>query len=333
MKYIAEETMKKYSLLFLLSIVVHLAYSQKPSDPFAHTFSIVARDSLTGEMAVAVQSHWFSVGTAVSWAEAGVGAVATQSFVNKSFGPLGLALMASGLSPQEALDSLLNQDEGKAYRQVAFINVKGEVATHTGVKCVEVASHTNGTNFSIQANMMLNDQVVPAMEKAWRENKDLALAERMVKVLEAGQAAGGDIRGKQSAALIVVGPKKAENTWNTKLVDLRVDDHPNPIEELSRLLTVQRAYDYMNLGDLYVEKGEMEKAMNAYSAAMAMFPNNLEMQYWTAITLANDGKIEKAAKMLQKIYKEDPNWRTLTKRLPIVGLLVVEPTELRLLTK
>ncbi|WP_340153740.1 DUF1028 domain-containing protein [uncultured Marivirga sp.] len=310
-----------------------LAQLNRPNDPLAHTYSIVARDAKTGEMAVAVQSHWFSVGTAVSWGEAGVGVVATQSFTNKSFGLRGLAMLKAGLSPQEAMDSLLNNDDGKAFRQVAILDVKGRVATHTGAKCIDEAGHANGDNFSVQANMMLNETVVPAMEVAWKKHSDLALAERMVKVLDAAQAQGGDIRGKQSAALLVVKAEASNEPWNDRVLDLRVDDHQNPGLELNRLVKVYRAYEHMNQGDYFVEKGKMQEAMNQYNSAMEMFPENLEMQYWTAITLANDGKTDQAVKMLQKIYKQDANWRELTKRLPKVGLLEVEDQELKKLLK
>lgn len=317
--------MKKLYCLLLISFSSITSWSQsgKPTDPFAHTFSIVARNANTGEMAVAVQSHWFSVGTVVSWGEAGVGVVATQSFVNKSFGLRGLELLKQGKSPQEALDQLLSDDTGKEFRQVAIIDTQGRVATHTGKNCVDNAGHLNGENFSVQANMMLNDKVVPAMEKAWKNNAALPLAERMVEVLKAAQQAGGDIRGKQSAALLVVSPQNTGKPWDDRLIDLRVDDATHPIAELSRLLRVSRAYEHMNKGDLYVEQNEMQKAMTEYNLAMKMFPNNLEMQYWTAITLANGKEVEKASVMLQKIYKQDANWRELTKRLPKVGLLTV----------
>ncbi|WP_296618358.1 DUF1028 domain-containing protein [Marivirga sp.] len=327
--------MKNIYVLILCFAFSFEAISQlnRPNDPLTHTYSIVARDAETGEMAVAVQSHWFSVGTAVSWGEAGVGVVATQSFTNKSFGLRGLAMLKAGLSPQEALDSLLNNDDGKAFRQVAILDSKGRVATHTGAKCIDEAGHANGDNFSVQANMMLNDTVVPEMEKAWKKFSDLPLAERMVKVLEAAQTQGGDIRGKQSAALLVVKAEATDEPWNDRLLDLRVDDHESPVQELNRLVKVYRAYEHMNQGDYFVEKGQMQEAMNEYNAAMEMFPKNLEMQYWTAITLANDGKIEKATEMLQKIYKQDANWRELTKRLPKVGLLEVEDRELQKLLK
>lgn len=321
------------ALIFTIICFSASAQNQKPSDPLAHTYSIVARDAKTGEMAVAVQSHWFSVGTAVSWGEAGVGVVATQSFTNKSFGLRGLELLKEGKSPQEALDILLSDDEGKEFRQVAILDTKGRVATHTGKSCIDEAGHVNGENFSVQANMMLNDKVVPAMEKAWKENNNLPLAERMVEVLKAAQGEKGDIRGKQSAALLIVAPEATDEPWNDRLLDLRVDDHANPIQELDRLLSVYRAYEHMNRGDLHVEKNEMAAAMEEYNKAMEMFPANLEMQYWTAITLANDKKIDKATSMLQSIYKQDANWRELTRRLPKVGLLNVSEKELKSLLR
>jgi uncharacterized Ntn-hydrolase superfamily protein len=321
----------RYFISFLAVIMTMsvAAQSAKPNDPLAHTFSIVARDPNTGEMAVAVQSHWFSVGTGVSWGEAGVGVVATQSFTNKSFGLRGLALLKQGKSPQEALDILLSDDTGKDFRQVAILDKQGRVATHTGKSCIDVAGHSNGENFSVQANMMLNDKVVPAMEKAWKENSSLPLAERMIAVLKAAQSVGGDIRGKQSAALLIVAPEATSAPWNDKLLDLRVDDAVEPIQEIERLLKVYRAYEHMNKGDYHVEKNEMQSAMDEYNKAMKMFPDNLEMQYWTAITLANGKEISKASAMLQSIYKKDPNWRELTKRLPKVGLLTVPEKDLK----
>lgn len=325
----------RHTLLFfsIFSVFKTMAQTIKPNDPLAHTYSIVARDANTGEMAVAVQSHWFSVGTAVSWAEAGVGVVATQSFVNKSFGIRGLELLKEGKSPQEALNILLSEDEGRDFRQVAILDNQGRVATHTGNSCIDFAGHFNGKNFSVQANMMLNDKVVPAMEKAWEENSEMPLAERMVAVLQAAENAGGDIRGKQSAALLIVAPQATAEPWNDELLDLRVDDSENPIKEIDRLLKVFRAYEHMNNGDLFVEKNEMKSAMEEYNAAMKMFPENLEMQYWTAITLANDNQLARATEMLQAIYKKDSNWRELTKRLPKVGLLNVSEMDLKELTK
>ncbi len=322
--------MRYYILLLSIILSVQsIAQSVKPTDPLAHTFSIVARDPNTGEMAVAVQSHWFSVGTGVSWGQAGVGVVATQSFTNKSFGLRGLELLKQGKSPQEALDILLSDDTGKDFRQVAILDKLGRVATHTGKNCIDMAGHTNGENFSVQANMMLNDKVVPAMEKAWKENNTLPLAERMIAVLRSAQQVGGDIRGKQSAAILIVAPEASTASWNDKLLDLRVDDAMEPILEIDRLLKVFRAYEHMNKGDYHVEKNEMQRAMDEYNKAMKMFPDNLEMQYWTAITLANNKEIAKASTMLQSIYKKDGNWRELTRRLPKVGLLTASEKDLK----
>ncbi len=318
------------TLLFSINLLAQV-YNNK--EPLAHTFSIVARDAKTGEMAVGVQSHWFSVGTAVPWAEAGVGAVATQSFVNKSYGPKGLALIKTGKTAPEALDELVSKDEGRDVRQVAMIDTNGNVKAYTGKKCIDYASDFVGKNFSVQSNMMLNNKVCPAMAKAFETSEGKPLAERVLLALQAAQAVGGDIRGKQSAALLVVAGKSTGQPWNDKLIDLRVDDNEAPLTELDRLLRLYRAYEHMDKGDLATEKNDMKLAMEEYSMAMKMFPKNLEMQYWTAITLANNKKIKEATVLLQKIYKQDSNWRVLTQRLPKVNLLNVTEAELKELLK
>lgn len=302
-------------------------------EAFAHTFSIVARDTVTGEMAVGVQSHWFSVGSLVSWGKAGVGVVATQSFVNPAYGPKGLELMADGKNAETALTQLVEQDEGRAYRQVAFLDAKGNASAFTGNKCVEAAGQLTGKNFSVQANMMLNEKVVPAMAEAFVANANLPLAERVVAVLQAAQNAGGDIRGKQSAALIVVGPERTENSWEEKKIDLRVDDHENPIKELNRLLRVARAYEHMNKGDLAVETGDMDKALLEYGTAEKMFPKNLEMQFWKAVALANNGRLEEARPIFKNIFKKNENWRTMIYRLPPSGLLNLNEEEIKSITE
>ncbi|HEX7013994.1 MAG TPA: DUF1028 domain-containing protein [Cyclobacteriaceae bacterium] len=309
------------------------AQAYRDSEPLTHTFSIVARDPRTGEMGVAVQSHWFSVGSVVSWGEAGVGVVATQSFVNKSFGPRGLDLMRQGMEPAAALQRLLQDDEGRNVRQVALLDAKGRVAVHTGEDCIAFASHDSGEGFSVQANMMLSDRVVPAMKAAWLKHDDLPLAERLVEVLKAAQAAGGDIRGKQSAALLVIRGEATGRPWDDRLIDLRVDDAVEPIAELERLLRVFRAYQYMNQGDVHVEQGDMPAAMEAYGAAMKMFPENLEMKYWTAVALASRGETDKAAAMLREVYAKDPNWRELTRRLPDAGILDLPAQDLEKLVR
>lgn len=322
--------------LFLFGMSSQLSQAQVPAisgDAFAHTYSIVARDSITGEMAVGVQSHWFSVGSLVSWGKSGVGVVATQSFVNPAYGPQGIELMEKGKSASEALNELVNKDEGKSYRQVAFLDASGKTAAFTGEKCVESAMHFAGNNFSVQANMMLNDNVIPEMKKAFKQYSNLPLAERVVKVLQAAEAAGGDIRGKQSAALIVVGADKVANSWEDKKIDLRVDDHAEPLEELERLLKVARAYEFMNKGDLAMEEENVDEALIQYGRAEELFPENLEMRYWKAIALANSGRVHEAIPIFKAIFEEEENWRTMTLRLPASGLLNVSKDELNQIVK
>lgn len=306
-----------------------IAQVYKTGEPLAHTFSIVARDSVTGELGVAVQSHWFSVGTSVSWAEAGVGAIATQSFINKSFGPRGLTLLKSGLTAQQTLDSLLATDAGREVRQVAIVDTFGNVAVHTGKSCIDYAGDVKGASFSVQSNMMLNNKVPGAMAMAFQKSSGKPLAERLLDALDAAQAVGGDVRGKQAAALLVVPARSKGEPWNERLVDVRVDDAPLPLKELRRLYTLHLAYEHMNAGDLATEIPDMKKAMDEYGAAMKLFPQNLEMQYWTAITLANNKQIDKALPMLKKIFAADTNWKTLTRRLPKVNLLTVSDADLQ----
>ena len=323
---------KKFLFLFVGLFLFTLSndiYSQATfSAPLAHTFSIVARDPETGEMGVAVQSHWFSVGSIVSWAEAGVGAIATQSFVNVSFGPRGLELLTEGKAAQEVLKILIDSDEARDVRQLAIIDARGNVAAYTGKKCIPDAGHIMGENFSVQANMMLNDKVWSAMEQAFKQSKG-HLAERMIAALEAAQEVGGDIRGKQSAAILVVKGESSGKTWEDRLIDLRVEDHPDPIHEIKRLLTVFRAYEFMNQGDLAIEKNDVEGALTAYGAAEAMFPDNLEMKYWHAVSLANVGMINESLPIFKSIFEKDRNWLLLTERLPKVDLLKVDPKALK----
>lgn len=293
------------------------------NEPLAHTFSIVARDSVTGNVGVAVQSHWFSVGSVVSWAEAGVGAVATQSLVNTSFGPRGLDLLEEGYTPREALDILLENDEGRAYRQVAIIDTRGRVAVHTGSKCIAEAGHVKGSNFSVQANMMLNDTVWPAMAETF-ETTGGTLADRMIAALNAAQGEGGDIRGQQSASIIVVKAEKSGKPWEDRIIDLRVEDHPQAVHEITRLLKVHKAYEHMNRGDLAIEKGDVDMALEEYGAAQKMFPENIEMKYWTAVSLANAGKIEQSLPIFREVFSSDDNWVELTRRIVPNGMLQVD---------
>lgn len=295
------------------------AQNSKPLRP-VHTFSIVARDPQSGELGVAVQSHWFSVGPIVPWVEAGVGAVATQSFVDPSYGKNGLDLMRSGKSAPEALKELLAKDEARDVRQVAMIDAQGRVDAWTGKNDIAAAGHKLGENYSVQANLMLNDKVWPAMAQAFEDTKG-DLAERMLAALDAAQTVGGDIRGKQSAALIVVTGKPSGQTWKDRTFDLRVDDNPEPLKELRRLVRLQRAYNHMNAGDLAVEKKDNEGALREYSAAEKLVPDNAEMIFWHAVALVNMARVDEALPLFRRVFAMDRNWVTLTPRLPKSGLL------------
>lgn len=316
-------TMRSSLIVCLIALTLPPAVAQeRPTRPVA-TYSIVAHDSTTGQMGVAVQSHWFSVGSVVPWAEAGVGAVATQSFVEPSYGPLGLKLMRHGRTAGEALEALVSTDDGRAVRQVAMVDTEGNVATHTGERAIEAAGHQTGAQYSVQANLMESSSVWPTMAEAY-ETTDGDLADRLLAALEAAQAEGGDIRGKQSAALLIVRAEPTGDPWNDQLFDLRVEDHPNPVEELHRLVRLQRAYHKLNEGDEHVAEGNIEQAMEAYQSAMDLVPDdatNGEAPFWVGVTLASEGRADEAIPYLQRAYAQDAKWAELVTRLPDAGLL------------
>ena len=284
-------------------------------------------------MGVAVQSHWFSVGTSVVYGEAGVGVVATQSLTNPAYGPKGLALMKQGLTPEQALKALIENDEGQVYRQVGMLNAKGEVATHTGDLCIAEAGHLQGENYSVQANLMLNNTVWDAMANAFENSKGKPLSERLLLSLKAAQAEKGDLRGKQSAAILIVSGTATGNSWEDTLMDLRVDDHENPLQELERLMKVDKAYNFMNNGDVAMEEGNTKLAETNYLNAQKLFPDNLEMQYWYAINLLNNKDFEKAKPILSSIFSKDKNWKTLVPRLVKSKLLTISDTDLEKVMK
>lgn len=320
--------MKRVLAILMVSVVgCAVLAGGLPQRP-VHTYSIVAYDKETGQMGVAVQSHWFSVGTLVIWGEAGVGVVATQSLVEMSYGPLGLQLMKAGKTADQALDALLSVDEYADVRQVAMVDADGNVAAHTGEKCIPAAGQVVGDGFSCQANLMLNDKVWPAMARAYREAKG-PMPDRLLVALEAAEAAGGDIRGKQAAAILVVDAQGTGLNWQGRLVDLRVEDNPEPLKELRRLLTLQKAYDHMNVGDGYMTEGDIDKALAEYKAAEKLVPDNLEMKYWHAVTLAGADRVADSLPIFKEVFRKDPNWIELTRRLPDVDLLPNDPTILK----
>ena len=308
--------------LFALSIQAE----DMPRRPVA-TYSIVARDSTTGQLGVAVQSHWFSVGPIVPWAEPGVGAVATQSLVDPAYGPLGLDLMRMGRTAPEALKALVSTDEGADVRQVAMVDAKGNVAAHTGKRAIFAAGHQTGAQYSVQANIMEKPTVWAAMGAAYEAAKG-DLADRLLAALEAAEAEGGDLRGRQSAAILIVSSKNTHEPWVDRLFDLRVEDHPNPVAELRRLVTLQRAYLKLYEGDEWVGKGDIEKALAAYRQALEIVPDkatNGEAAFWVGVTLADTGDPEQAIPYLARAYQQDKRWAELLPRLPASKLLPDDP--------
>jgi len=285
-----------------------------------HTYSIVAIDKETGEMGAAVQSHWFSVGSSVIWAESGIGAICTQSFIEASYGPLGLDLMRAGKTSEEALAGLLRADKYESVRQVSMVDNQGRVAAHTGKNCVPEAGHFIGNGFTCQANLMLKNTVWNAMAKAFEGTRG-ELVDKLMAALEAAEGEGGDIRGKQSAAVIVVKGKSSGAWWKDRLYDLRVEDSPAPLVELKRLIRLNKAYNFMNKGDELLTENKVEEAMKSYTQAMEMYPDNAEMVFWPAVTLASTGKVEECLPLFKKVFAMDNNWAILVPRLPQVGQL------------
>ena len=311
-------------LLVLLPLMGSPALSA--ADPLAHTYSIVARDAKTGEMGVAVQSHWFAVGSNVTWAEAGVGAIATQSFIDPSYGVRGLDLLRRGKSAQEVLDELLMADAGRDGRQVAIVDAQGRVATHTGASCILAAGHRAGAQYSVQANLMANDRVWPAMAEAY-ERATGDLADRLLAALDAAEAVGGDIRGRQSAALLIVKPQSSGRPWvgADRVFDLRVDDHPEPVAELKRLVRLQRAYAHANRGDELVAEKKIDEALKEYTAAGELAPEILELPFWQAVTLVVVGREAEAVPIFRRVFAREPYWAELVPRLPAAGQLPDDP--------
>ena len=295
--------------------------------PLAHTFSIVARDSITGDLGVAVQSHYFSVGPVVPWAEAGVGAVATQSLVLVDYGPNGLDLMRSGMSAQQALDSLLRADAHNEGRQVAMVDAQGGVAAHTGRACIPDAGHQRGAQYSVQANLMANDRVWPAMAKAY-ESAPGDLAERLLAALDAAQQAGGDIRGRQSAAIVVVKARSSGKPWADRLFDLRVEDSPEPLQELRRLVRLRRAYNLEDAGDNAIAEKRPEAALRHYEEAMKLAPEVVELQFWAAVSMVTNGRRQEALPLFKKVFAREARWVPLVERLPKADLFPDDPKQI-----
>lgn len=281
------------------------------------TYSIVARDPATGELGVAVQTRWFNVGETVPWAEPGVGAVATQSFAEKSYGPLGLARMRAGASAADALAALLADDPDREVRQVGMVDASGRSSAFTGARCVVAAGHLTFENLSVQANMMERPTVWPAMAEAYRA-ADGHIADRLLAALRAAEAEGGDVRGRQAAALLVVpgsGP-----AWATRY-DLRVEDHRAPLDELDRLLRLARAYEAFDRSEEPAMAGDLQAAAAAMDEAHALAPDDDQISLWAALVFAGAGRMDEARQLYAEARRAEPRGAEHLRRFLAAGHL------------
>lgn len=285
----------------------------QPQVELMGTFSIVAFDPETGDLGVAVASKFLAVGSVVPYAQAGVGAIATQSFANTTFGPKGLALLKKGLRPSQVLKQLLANDKDRELRQVGIVDAKGRAAAFTGKKCLPWAGHIVGKSFAVQGNILVGEQVVKAMAKAFQETRG-ELAERLTAALEAGEQAGGDARGKQSAAILVVRKGAGYGGFDDRYIDLRVDDHPEPVKELKRILAIKLAWFRLTEASNWRRKGNLKKAVEILQDAVQRYPEQAVLHYDLACYLALKGEKEKALKALERAIQLDAGLKALAQK-------------------
>jgi uncharacterized Ntn-hydrolase superfamily protein len=292
------------------------------------TYSVAAVDQDAGLMGVAVQSHWFAVGAVVPSAAPGVGVLATQANSDLAAGKRGLELLAFSRSAEQTLAGLLVDNPRAAVSQIAVLDTTGRAAVHTGDRCIAEAGHRAGAGWSVQANMMLRPTVPDAMAAAWAEGTGVPLAARMLNVLRAAEAEGGDVRGQQSAAMLIVSLQPAE-TPDT-ILDVRVDDTADPLAELERLSLIGEAYreHELGLGLLAADPGQ---ALAHWSRAAALAPGHQEHEFWRAVALVSAGQRAEAQQILQELFRAGPGWRSLLTRLPAAGLLPDDPALLAVL--
>jgi len=311
----------------LLALSPQAALAADKIGPIAHTYSIVARDPATGELGVAVQSHYFSVGPVVPWAEAGVGAVATQSLVLVDYGPNGLDLMRKGVPAPEALKQLVAADTARDGRQVAMIDAQGRVDAWTGPRCIPFAGQHVGKDYSCQANLMRSDAIWPAMARAYEAAKG-DLAERMMQALEAGDRVGGDIRGRQSAAIVIVKAKSSGKPWADRVIDLRVEDSKDPLGELRRLIKLRRAYNFEDAGDNAISEKKPAEALKNYEQAAKLAPEVVELQFWAAVSMYTNGREAEGLQTFRHVFERERFWMDLVPRLAQVGLFPNDPDKI-----
>ncbi len=321
-----------FALFICVTLLSASLFAEKEFTPIrpVNTYSIVCYDSATGQFGAAVQSHYFKVADVI-WLEPGVGAVATQSLVDFAYGPIGLEMMRNRRTAKEALAGALASDSNREVRQVAMIDSRGNIAAHTGSKCIPEAGHLIGNNFSVQANLMRNSTVWGAMAKAFTETEG-DLADKMMAALDAAQVEGGDIRGMQSAAMVVVSGKPTGKSWLDRIVDIRVDDSPEPLKELRRLLNISRAYKHMDKGDEYIAEENFAAAEGEYKFAAELNPGNPEILFWYAVTLVTENEVEKSLPIFKEVFQQDEAWRELVPRLVPSGLLPDNPKLIKRIT-
>ncbi len=287
---------------------------------WAATFSIVAFDPSTKDLGVAVHSRYFSVGSVVPWAEAGVGAIATQSFVNVSYGPRGLQLLMKGLTINDVIQRLTGQDKANDFRQLGIVDSKGNVAVFTGKRCLKWAGSKIGRNYAALGNILAGEEVVINMGKRFESTED-DLARKLVAALEGGEEAGGDIRGKQSASLLVVRKGGGRGGYGDRYIDLRVEDHSNPIGELKRLLDLTRVYCLIDESEDKFTAGNLENALSTIRKAISLNPNIDDAHINLAIICLKLERKEEAFRAFKKALRINPKLKRLIKQLPEAGLM------------
>lgn len=279
------------------------------------TYSIVARDPETGRFGIAVQSHYLGVGPVVPWLEAGVGGVATQARANTSFGPIGLELLRAGRSAEEVVAALVASDQHAEHRQLGVVDARGGAAAHTGEQTIPAAGHLVGDGFTVQGNLLERDTCWPAMAAAYEAGlrDGLPLVERLLRALEAAEAEGGDVRGRQSAAIQVVDATLHSAAWRGRIMDIRIEDHPDPVPELRRIVTMQLAYDLLDDEGAAATAGM--SADERYARAREMSPQAWELVFWRGVELAVAGDLERARRELALAFEADERWRTTLRHL------------------
>jgi len=283
------------------------------------TYSIVALDERTGELGVAVQTRWLAVGSVVPWARPGVGAIATQSFVDARYGYSGLELLAAGRSPADALAELLAADRDPGVRQVGIVDAAGRSAAHTGPDCVAAAGHLARPGVSVQANMMERPTVWPAMLDAYAA-ADGDLADRLVAARRAAESEGGDVRGRQSAALLVVPGRAGAEPWDVRF-DLRVDDDRAPLDELERLLALNRGYEALDAAIEAVAVGETTAALAFFEQAAALAPDDDQIRLWQALAVFESGDEERGRRLYRSALEAEPRAGEHLRRFLAAGQL------------